>query len=563
MHIHKRHTTVFLEISSARFVMSAFDGEARIAHHDARPDVSADGVEWRELLQQFEAELTDWVRAQGLGGLQATVVYAGPETTALINSCPSKAGTRRATLAARMALADTVPFALDGNPYTTQTVFRDREASGGVAPKAHTLAVADVESTISSIIEAVERAGLHADECVPAISACMIAAVRAAADCASDTAPGVVLWIGDQSSGVAAIESGRLAFARLVPVGIETLVEALARPVASQHEKATPIIDPESGRCLLLRAGIPGPDGWSDGAVDLDFRVVLSLLQPVLQRLVVELKQSIRFGLAAETREHATLTLAGAGAQIRGLAETLQQGLGCPVVLGTLAGAPESDASDIETVRHLGDASARLVTSGVAESRTARSTARAILVGGLIGVLAVAMDATHSWMQLRATNAALAAIDAQPPQAHAAGALTPETAMATQLGVSSAEQRIAANFPEAAPLGAVLLALGSMTPEAVSLQSIEFREAGGGVECVIMGDVVGEADDSEIARLRRYTDALRECPLISDTQLGETRRVLGEDIQKLSFGITLRLVTLPTSSRPFAAASEGGGQNER
>ena len=280
-------------------------------------------------------------------------------------------------------------------------------------------------------------------------------------------------------------------------------------------------------------------------------------LQPVLQRLVIELKQSIRFGLSAEARGSAELELAGPGAGVPGLAEILSCGLGLPVTLSIEESVTCESTGDIATVRVLGAAAPKLIPQEIAASNLARRTGRALLVGGVIGVLGIVIDAGHSWTQLRAANATLETMDVAAFGEGASVVATRDTTVAAQAGVHGADARIAVQLGEAAPFGAMMRALAALTPKEVELQSMDFRESAEGVECVLRGVVAGDSEESETTRFRRYTDALQECPLVLETQLGETRRILDGDSPSLSFGITLRLVTLPESGRMLAAASEG------
>ncbi|MDQ7013733.1 MAG: hypothetical protein Q9O74_07535 [Planctomycetota bacterium] len=557
MQIRKGQRRVYLELSATRFEFAAFDGRNLVGHHAARPSTSALDGDWADLLREFEVELTAWSAAHDLRGLRTTVVYSGPDTTALLSSCPASAGERRAALAARMILADTVSFTLEQNAHVELHVCRDRNAAEGEAPQLHTIGVADTESALIAMSQAIGRAGLVADEFIPAPAANLAAAVRAVPFESEGDAPRVVLWIGNQTSGVAAVASGALAFARQIPVGIETLVEALARPVSSQQSESAPLIERDAGRELLLQAGIPGPDGWSDKSVTLDSRAVLPLLQPVLQRLVIELKQSIRFGLTAEARGSAELELAGPGASVPGVTELLSSGLGFPAVHSSKVCVSEESTGDIVTVRALGAAAPRLTPKEIAASNLARSTGRALLVGCAIGVLAIAIDAGHSWTQLRAATATLETIDVGALDEGASVVATRDTAVAAQAGVRGAESRIAAQLGESAPFGAMMRALAAITPQEVELLSMDFRESAEGVECVLRGVVAGDSEESETDRFRRYTDALQACPLVRETQLGETRRMLDGDSPSLSFAVTLRLVTLPESGRLVAAASQG------
>ncbi len=541
------------------FEFLVYSGDRQTDRYIARPSTSAAEGGWTELLREFEVELTEWTRRHDLRGLPVTAIYTGPDTAAQLTSCPVKAGERRAALAARMTLADTVPFLLDENAHVESVVYTDRKAASGETPRLHTIGVGDTEATLVALSETIERAGLVPREFVPAAAASLAAAVGAVSAQSDTDAPRVVLWVGNHSSGVAAIVCGGLSFARLVPVGVETLVEALARPVGSQQSESVALIDRDAGRQLLLRAGIPGPDGWETEGVSLDARAVLPLLQPVLQRLVVELKQSIRFGFSAEDRASAVLEIAGPGAGVPGVSKILSDGLGFPVVLSSETFSADDSTGDIATALVLGATAPTLTPKEIAASNLAKNTGRALWIGGVIGILAIAADAGNSWTRLRSASATLETIDVKAFDDSTSVIATRNAAIAGQLGVSGAESRLASRLESSSPFGAVMVALAELTPEQVSLQSMDFRQSAEGVECVLRGVIVGDAEETETVRLRKYTDTLQACPLVRETRLGETRRAFDGESQSLSFGIMLRLVTLPAPGREFVTVLESEG----
>ncbi len=343
-----RTRQVIVEVSPTRHELAVFEQGRLIGHRASRPAEGLGLSEWPAILRSLEAELENWVPDLGVRGEPVVVVYTGPDTAASMFDAPASAGEQRARLAAKLAMAGTISFPLEQNAHTEISLFRDGSAREGEQPKLRTLALADTEATILSLAMAIERGGLRPTGFVPAPGASLAAAVHALRCSAAAGSPGVVLWIGEHSSVIAGGEGDRLSFARLIPVGTETMVEALSAPVTAGRTDNTIALDRFSARELLFASGIPTVDGWSDSTTTIDPNAVLPLLQPVLQRLAVETKQSIRFGFAPEQRPRVRLRVAGPGASISGLGATCAAGVGVQFVQeGHGAGIGTAGASGI------------------------------------------------------------------------------------------------------------------------------------------------------------------------------------------------------------------------
>lgn len=557
MHIRRRQQRVFAEISPARFEFLALSGQKVLGREDSRPSHAGHQADWPDLVGEFESRLRQFAKTHALAGVPVSLVYTGPDTAAAVSQTPVTAGPNRAALAARLALAETVGFPLEQSCHAEIPIFRDRTAQQDEPLNLHTLAAADTDADLHSLARAVEQAGLAPERFLPAPALTLLAAARKAVSVATHDAASVVLWVGDHASAIAAATPGRLAFARLIPVGIETVVESLASDAAPADHPNEPSLDALSARELMLASGIPGPDGWNDPTITVDARAVLPLIQPALQRLVVEVKQSVRFGLPPAHREGARLTLAGPGARIDRLVETVHEGCG-------MAGTPSrsiiddhATSGDIVTARVLGqERLPNLQTREIAEARLIRTTRRAVTVGAALAMLAIAGEATESWSRRNAAMAARDAVLATGVEQVEEAQRTRTEVEAAVRGLRAAEARIAAHLAPYPPLNAVLADLASRAPAHVRLREIDVRSDGDGVRCVLRGEVASSHEDSETDRFRAFTQSLQGSPLVQAASLGETRRVSTEAGPTLSFSMTLDLVCLPEQAGAVAAAEE-------
>ena len=97
-------------------------------------------------------------------------------------------------------------------------------------PRLHTLAAADKNESTETLVGWAIAAGLDPVCVLPAEVPALLAAIRAVTNL---PATSVWMWCGEQSSIIAAGNDRSLRFVRVISVGTESLVDALARPLRS------------------------------------------------------------------------------------------------------------------------------------------------------------------------------------------------------------------------------------------------------------------------------------------------------------------------------------------
>ncbi len=557
--MRKRQRHVFVEVSPTRYEIAVIEDGVLLGQRASRPAVSENETEWAAGLLALETDVSAWVAELDIAGCQTTVVYTGPDTAASVYDCPATAGEQRAKLAAKIAMAGTISFPIEQNAHAEVCLYKDTAAAEGEQPQLRTLAIADTEATILSLSMTLERAGLVPTSFVPAPGASLAAAIERLVETADESVPRVVLWIGEHSSVITAGQSGRVALARLVPVGTETLVEALARPVTAADHRASPLMDRDAARELLFTSGIPTADGWQDSAGLLDAQAVLPLVQPAVQRLIVELKQSIRFGLGRDVREQAKLIVCGPGSQILGLDESIAGGASLDMIERNTSKKPriESIHGDIAAVLVLGSRVPSLVPRKFAAERIVRNTRKAIWAGAAMALLAIGADVFESLGRSSSARESLEQASTETTPLGSVAEQTMQAALAARNGLNHAQARERMLLDAAPVYAAVLAALSALTPEQVSLTEIAFAAEGEMTRCTIRGWALGDEKVTETDRFREFTTAIRSCPLIVDTKLGETRRTLEQERQKLAFSMTLDLVALPVDIAVADAEAAG------
>jgi hypothetical protein len=94
------------------------------------------------------------------------------------------------------------------------------------------LAVADKEDRIAALASWVQAAGLIPERLIPTEAAAIIgSASHALAPNSTKDEVRAVLWFGEHVSVLAAASGGRLLFVRTIGASVESLIDALCRPI--------------------------------------------------------------------------------------------------------------------------------------------------------------------------------------------------------------------------------------------------------------------------------------------------------------------------------------------
>lgn len=527
---------------------------------------------WTDGLSQLDAALADAVTQLKCGGHPATVIYQGPTPGAVVSitSCAASAGTAAATNAATLALSNLASFPIDANPSVVEPLYRDRSGS---VPQLHMIASADSEAVIAAISGWLDRAKLRFDGVMPAEVAAMLAAVEYGDELASTEHVHAALWIAGHTSALAAVHRGRLLLLRPISAGSDLLAEALTRPLRVRDAAATPqsiTLDRSEARTLLSRAGIPAAGQPMPGLEACDGTAALPWLQPVLQRLALEIKQSLRFGVAEADRANVRLSLTGPGALVPNLQGTLAR----------LSGVLEADAST--TPRSHIDAVVRraelpcLLSAERCTERAVHTLRRAMLVGVTAAAGLVAFDGLATRQTLSDQRARLVMIRQQT----AGGSLdaSHHTTLMSYTAARSLQSRVESRLGDAPDWAAALRLIARTTPSSLRIQDLTMHNQSppaattpapdeppapppppaGGV-CTLRGYVFDKSVDGATT-IRNYMQKLQGSPLVESVNLTSTQRTRLDGTEGQAFELRIAFVGVPVlpaaRSRAVSVAEE-------
>lgn len=534
-----------LELSPSRLSLCEVAGRSVLARREVRHECSSWSSGWAETLRSLEAPLAAMVSELELKGATATVLVQSPSAVFEVASCPVKAGRASALSAARLALdAAGVDAGVVRRPTGVAVFATDRAGADGTPPHFHTLAWSDDDSRMAAVAEWTARAGLAPADTIVLADAPLM--VHAALEVLSAQAGRTVLWMDEHQSVLAGAARGRLCFVRLLPIGLESLVEAVAHAPGADGKAAALSLD--DSRAVLSRIGIPDRDQIVDAARGIVGKSLLPSIQPVLQRLCVEIKQTIRFGLSESDRETVTVELAGPGALIPRLAEAI----------ATLTGHSARPVGDQRNAAAglIGLALAhpligRLSTIAADEERDFRRARRLLHAGIAAAFALVGIDAAFTAMDAHgrpAPDPVLVARLAAAEQARealdrAAGPLKRFDDTLAQVAPSDAHWR------------PFLESLAAATPPEVRFEAVRTDDTVKDASVVRLSGRVSGPNAAESARsVRDILAALEALPIVEQAQLISTGRatINGSEVQR--FEIACEFLGLPRFS---FAASEG------
>lgn len=548
---------VVIELSPTRLQVAVVRGRRVVARETARLTPPAQGLAWSTRLESLQAALNSMTESLRCKGAEATVLYRSPTASCGIFSCNSAAGKAASVHAARLALADSTEFSLESNPHELIRVCVDRpqRAEAGTTPpvaQIHTLGFADTDATVMTLAQWLEAAGLTLGEAMPldvvGLAECVVGAMAASrkeGGCVSMT-----LHIGEHSSMLAGASGGRIRFVRQVSLGVESFIEAMV----SASKQGAGQMDPGAADELLHRVGVSvREEGDEESPDQAAGESMLMLLQPVLQRLSIEIKQSLRFGVEAGERDKTLLEITGPGGRIPRLAEVIAKQCGSRAPERLLArdpGVSGTSATWLETPLAVHGFLPRAHT----ERLDAGHIRHALWVGAASTALLIGYDAWSTAMDLQQELINVSSLRHRLETAKPAADLN-KRLRALQTAVVEARAVRDARYKTLTDGVAILATLSVSTPANIKLSHVNIAAEGDSPACHVSGHALGSDTVDPDASLRFYVDSLSAVPLVASTRMGATRR--GADSTGLpmqTFDLSLLLHSIPMGPSPARVA---------
>jgi len=370
---------------------------------------------WSKGLRPLDPVVLEMMRRLDIPrGALTTVLYQSPTLVADVFSV--KARQSAATQAASLAMRDYLMAAAMQSRFAQTVLSTDRDPTAG---RTHVLSVADHNEACESIAGLVSRCGLQLDRVLPSKADLMISASELIHRLPS-TPKSALVVLDEHSTVIASGDAEQLRFVRSIEFGYAQLGEAFLRGMGSNGAASPTETDREAAYLLLFKCGIPQRNQVIDAARNLTGATVIPALQSVIQRYVVEIRQSLRFAFSEAEFARANIYITGSGTLIPHLAKALSLQLDLSVEpLATEAELQEAKLAQEDLFGHLSraigrpHASTTLVPLSIERRTNHRTVTSALRIGAVAAAAICVADASHVMSSTFAINKALVSLDPQ------------------------------------------------------------------------------------------------------------------------------------------------------
>jgi Tfp pilus assembly protein PilN len=525
---------VVIELLAGRMDIVVFQGSRRTAAKRLSfPEVGAN--DWPATIRSAVEPLKRAVNELGAQGLGATVLFRSPTQAVDLIGYQVRSGAE-AVEAARLNFTEALPYPARLAVCEGVVVARDRRGGGR---KTHVIVAAEREDCSEAMVHLVESAGLRVNAVVPRDAAVVARLVDRA--CRRRQEAIAWLYIGEHASFFLVIENGAIVYNRRIDVGVETLARTLAKHDRTAEDDA-PVLDIDAARDYLADVGLPDPEG-EPAPSGVRAGELFHQLQPILQRYMLELRQSLRFGVGESATGQLRIQMTGPGAKLRGLAELIAAEVGLDAV-GDEAydrfswSQPGSAASEMMDALRVQKFITRmtLLPPDLAERHRTLRLRHWLWTGAAVAVLVIGFDTfryhsrlTKSQEQATASTARLADLEAL--------ALAHSRLQAAIGAMGDLDQRIDEQMGQHIDYRACLHELSRLTPAAVRYTGLTLEHKDDGTRGSIMGFAFPE-EATPRASLESFIEQLENSPLFTNVELGNVQRgeIGGREGQRFEAG---------------------------
>lgn len=484
------------------------------------------GDYWNDSLMRLDQPMRQLLsRFGGHRKMSAVVLYQSPTLTKQIY--PFDQGGVQARDAARSKIREMVGLS---DPVSVCALGGER----GSNQPCMMLAYSDREETLRSIYALLNRCGVQASSMIPVSVASIVFASSEATRFDDDTA---VLYLESDCSIIAHTIGDKLTLVRPSDLGYQKLVDSYRRvfheKLAEQdtHEESaqSDLHKPDPISCLF-KFGVPFQP-VELGGIELR-STVLPCMAPVLQRIGIDVKQTIRFGIGSHDALK-NLYICGLGAAIPGITKAINEHLELHV-----QPAPDVDQFQPMTVGGHGSVEFQLIgtplnTQGllpsIAGEERDRTTLNRALVAGC--ALAVATMGTEYAVSILKQQRIEAQMQNTAPMVDRVGQFKEQQSNATGVAVTLTDlAALITKQTDPKPQWIdPLTRLSRSAGDLIRIQEIRGDRTSEAASIVVSGYTTAGESQTQEETLNRFIEKLSASPAVNEVKLGATSRIeLGE-----------------------------------
>lgn len=463
-------------------------------------------------------------------GTPAAILYYSPRSVAEVFQVPAS-GTA-AQQAVKLYLTQNLPNSGEGWLTQHQLISDDsKESSHTQAPTPGTqsrqttaLTYADSSQDADTLALFIRRSGLDVSGVMPAKAALLRNALQNPPERDEDR-PNVFLHVGEHAMTLTAWKGNKLLLARQAEVGYSLLVDAVLRAAASALKSDA--CTREFAIRTLFSSGLPLPGEMIDNSLGLSADTVLPSIQPAMQRYVIEVRQTLRFGMLESDVSRARVILTGPGAAIPTFAEMLSDMLEIDIQRDENLGNGTSDelVGNLVIAKWLLGSSGWILPPSVQVARTSRQTLQAVRYGAVAAAALLAVLAGRAYSGAGSLKSAIAELQ---PKASEIDTRLAARAQATK-SAQSMEQinsLISAGLGTRTDWRAVLASLSSLMPSGMELEEVtgDYTSAEVmGSPAMLLRGLAPEVGANGASPTSEFIEALTNSPLVLSARVTNSR----------------------------------------
>ena len=485
-----------------------------------RFDISAsdDPSQWLATLAEIKPAFTEWTEQNNLTGSRAVVVYRSHTQAVDVVSTPNARGAfvsrGEAMETARLGCTNALPYSPVEAICEATVAGHDRV---GDARQTHVVVVAERNDVSAAIIAFLESA----EYCVASITPFDGITLTRLVGRAIDESHGLQGWlhVGEQNSFFVLVHDGAILFQRHIDVGIESMITAMTRPILTAQREHPIELSRDDAHQILFEHGVPDFDVLIREDLDLYGKQILPVLRPVLQRMTVELRQSLRFGLKDHSRGELELVLTGQGSTMPRLCEVLSAEMELSVSTDSTAGQGE-----IEFIRQSMPLLNALNVMPIERvMRREKQTLRRCLFAGVFAAMTLmGIDGVQMQQKIEQLRAQVSLVETGADDAEAME-LTRDRLSRALAAMSDLESRIDTTVGFHVNHRACLQELSLIASNAVRLDEIQFTLNEGVTHCRLRGMASRANTDEKRTALEAFVQRIKSSPLFMDVALKGVR----------------------------------------
>lgn len=501
---------------------------------------------WEGDLAEFEEPIAQVMRSVGVTAGSAVIVsYASPKSTVEAIASPSRGA--GAIQAMRLSLGEAVDTPLRHCAVGYQKLWATR------SPRNQTLGLwaAEGDLAVAKLCTMLGRVGLRVERLVPSRAISLYSCWRNAEALAEKDV--VVVDVDEQITTMCGTVDGQPRLIRQVGIGTDLFVDAYSRAMRTARGRDGASPAREEAASSLWSHGVPGRDDVVDRAGLTRGHDVLPLIQSVVQRLAIEIKQTVRFGLDLDNRR-VRVRLSGPGAMVPALASVLSDHAESLVEAIEPADGVDRAWGPEQVVRRVIDGmppEINLLPGEMVKRGVTGSVRRAALIGAGLAAIVIAFEVGVKGRHLARVEGELALLKPEVKELEKQLSTRAEAARMSQI-VGETERRLQAAMGNPVDWHGALAVLRDVSGMGVKLSDISCGQEQGRAVMTIRGTAT--ISESHGDGLRSLIAMLSARPEFEGVSLGTTRLQQANGKSSRSFTISMQLRSIQ------AMATHTGGE---